>query len=95
MMRWLIPLLLVCGQAMAADAPGGLQAGPGRDVVTAACGTCHSVDYIRMNSVFLTPDAWKIEVAKMRTAFGAPIDDDTAAEILAYLDAHYAAAAPP
>jgi hypothetical protein len=46
-----------------------------------------------MNSVFLTPAAWKAEVTKMRTAFGAPIDEDTANAILAYLDAHYAATA--
>jgi hypothetical protein len=44
-----------------------------------------------MNSVFLTPSGWKAEVMKMRTAFGAPIDDDTAAAIIAYLGAQYAA----
>jgi mono/diheme cytochrome c family protein len=101
MMRWLVPLLLMCssqamsGQAVAADVPGALQPGAGSDVVTAACSLCHTVDYIRMNSVFLTPDAWKAEVTKMRTAFGAPIDDDAAKEILAYLDAHYAVTAKP
>jgi uncharacterized protein (DUF697 family) len=42
-----------------------------------------------MNSVFLTPDAWKAEVAKMREAYGAPIDDDTAAAIVKYLSATY------
>jgi hypothetical protein len=44
-----------------------------------------------MNSVFLTPDAWKAEVTKMREAFGAPIDDDTATTIVKYLSATYAA----
>ena len=29
----------------------------------------------------------------MRTAYGAPIDDDAAATILTYLNAHYAAPA--
>jgi hypothetical protein len=46
-----------------------------------------------MNSPFLTPGAWQAEVAEMRTAFGAPIDDATAATITAYLAAHYAAPA--
>jgi hypothetical protein len=44
-----------------------------------------------MNSVFLTPDAWKAEVTKMRTALGAPIDEDTANTIIKYLSANYAA----
>ena len=43
--------------------------------------------------MFLTPDAWKAEVTKMRKAFGGPIDDDTAAAIVKYLSANYAA--PP
>jgi hypothetical protein len=95
-MRWLaLATMLIGNQAMAADAPGGLQPGPGSDTVSAACGACHTHDYIRMNSTFMTPDVWKAEVTKMRTAFGAPIDDDTAAKILAYLDAHYAVPAKP
>jgi hypothetical protein len=44
-----------------------------------------------MNSVFLSPAAWKAEVTKMRTVFGAPIDESTAADIAAYLAANYAA----
>jgi hypothetical protein len=46
-----------------------------------------------MNSSFLTPDAWKAEVTKMREGYGAPIDDQTAAAIIKYLSANYAA--PP
>jgi hypothetical protein len=48
-----------------------------------------------MNSTFLTPAAWQAEVTKMRSAFGAPIDDKTVAEIVAYLAAHYAVAPKP
>jgi uncharacterized protein (DUF697 family) len=48
-----------------------------------------------MNSMFLTPAAWKAEVTKMRTAFGAQIDDDIAAEITAYLAANYAVPGKP
>jgi hypothetical protein len=48
-----------------------------------------------MNSVFLTPDAWKAEVAKMRDAYGGPFDEETAATIVKYLSATYAAAPKP
>jgi mono/diheme cytochrome c family protein len=67
-----------------------LKPGPGQDVVTTSCSVCHTLNYIRMNSVFLTPDAWKAEVTKMREALGAPIDDDTANTIVKYLSANYA-----
>jgi hypothetical protein len=59
--------------------------------VETACGLCHSLSYIPMNSRFMSADVWKAEVTKMRTAFGAPIDDDAAAGILKYLVANYAA----
>jgi len=83
----------VASPALAQRAP--LPPGPGKDVVETACATCHTLSYIPMNSRFLTPDAWKAEVTKMRTAFGAPIDDDAANAIIAYLAAHYAAPAKP
>ena len=84
---------LVCGGALAADPPAPLAPGAGADMVSAKCNVCHTSNYIVMNSPFLTPDGWKAEVTKMRTAFGAAIDDATAAEIVAYLAAHYAAPA--
>jgi hypothetical protein len=87
-------LLLGCcitSPAMAQRAP--LPPGPGKDVVESGCATCHSLSYIPMNSRFLTPEVWKAEVTKMRTAFGAPIDDDAANAIIAYLTANFGA--PP
>jgi len=78
--------LLLASPAMAEEA---LKAGPGQDAVTTTCGVCHTLDYIRMNSTFLTPDAWKAEVAKMRDALGAPVDDDTANTIVKYLSTTY------
>lgn len=71
----------------------GLKPGPGKDVVEIGCAVCHTTAYIQMNSPFISPDLWKAEVAKMRTVFGAPIDDDAAAEILAYLNKNYGPAA--
>jgi hypothetical protein len=85
--------MLLAMPAMAQETPAPLKPGPELDAVAASCTTCHTLNYIRMNSPFLTPDAWKAEVTKMRQVFGAPIDDDTAAQIIHYLDANYAA--PP
>jgi mono/diheme cytochrome c family protein len=81
--------------ARGAPAAGALKPGPGEDATAAACSACHTPDYIVMNSTFLTPAAWQAEVTKMRSAFGAPIDDKTVAEIVAYLAAHYAVAPKP
>ena len=82
--------ILGCQIARADDLPAPLQTGAGSEVVDANCNVCHTSDYIVMNSVFLTAAQWTAEVTKMRTAFGASIDDATAAEITAYLSAHYA-----
>jgi len=90
MMRYLTVALLLTAPAFAQEAVP-LKPGAGLDAVQASCGTCHTLNYIRMNSVFLSPDAWKAEVTKMRTALGAPIDDDTADIIVKYLSANYAA----
>ena len=97
MTRWPIAALavLVSHAALAADAPAQLKPGSGDEIVSATCNACHTSDYIVMNSTFLTADQWRAEVTKMRKAFGAPIDDDTAAEITAYLIANYAVAAKP
>lgn len=97
-MKWLTVAamgVLICGGALADDAPAPLKPGPGDEVTSANCGICHTSDYIVMNSVFLTADRWKAEVTKMRSAYGAPVDDATAAEITAYLAANYAVAAKP
>jgi mono/diheme cytochrome c family protein len=85
--------LLTAHSVLAADAT--LKAGPGGDTTAAYCSACHTSDYIVMNSAFLTPDAWKAEVTKMRSAFGAPIDDETAGEITAYLAKNYAGPPKP
>jgi len=79
---------LLC--ATLAAAQERMKPGPGLEELATTCTVCHSTDYIRMNSTFLTPDGWKAEVAKMRDAFGAPIDDDTANIIVKYLSTTYA-----
>jgi mono/diheme cytochrome c family protein len=91
MIRYLLLGSLFCASPALAQERVSLKPGPGLEAVTASCATCHTLNYIKMNSVFLTPDAWKAEVSKMRDALGAPIDDDTADTIVKYLSEHYAA----
>lgn len=90
----LIGLLAILGcNGASADEPLPLKPAAGADLTNAACNACHTSDYIIMNSTFLTADAWKAEVTKMRKAFGAPIDDEATAEIAGYLATNYAAPA--
>jgi hypothetical protein len=66
---------------------GGAQA----RLVQLRCSTCHSLDYIVMNSPFLTRTAWEAEVRKMMKAMGAPIPESDVAPIVEYLTQHYGA----
>jgi Ni,Fe-hydrogenase I small subunit len=58
-------------------------------LVMANCAVCHSVDYIQMNASFLQRAGWEAEVKKMIKVYGAPVADDDAARIVAYLTRHY------
>ncbi len=93
MIRYLLIATLLSATPALAQEQVPLKPGPGLDAVTSTCATCHTLNYIRMNSVFLTPDDWKAEVTKMQQAYGGPFDDDTAATIVKYLSATYAS--PP
>ena len=82
-------ILLGAGLLLSGPAFAQLKPGAGQDTVEANCSACHSLDYIKMNAPFVTEAVWKAEVTKMRTAFGSPIDDAVAAEIVRYLTAQY------
>jgi hypothetical protein len=82
-------LVLFAGPALAQEPPIELRKAPGLDKVETNCAACHSLDYIRMNSPFPTAAVWDAEVAKMRSAFGAPISDADAAVIADYLKRNY------
>ena len=58
-------------------------------VVQLRCSTCHSLDYIVMNSPFLTRTGWEAEVRKMMQIMGAPIPENDVGAILDYLTEHY------
>ena len=76
---------------LAAEKPVELKKGAGLDKVEGNCAACHSLDYIPMNSPFMSPATWDAEVTKMIKAFGAPISDADAEAIKAYLKANYGA----
>ena len=75
--------------AAANERPVQLKEGPGLDKVEAHCSTCHSLDYVVMNSPFLDASGWDAEVGKMINAFGAPIDQADAKVIVDYLNRNY------
>jgi mono/diheme cytochrome c family protein len=61
-----------------------LKPGPGLEAAQSNCMTCHSVDYICMQSP-LTKDQWQGEVVKMKKVMGAPIPDNEVDTIVEYL----------
>jgi mono/diheme cytochrome c family protein len=77
--------------ALADESSVALTKAPGLDKVASNCGTCHSLDYVQMNSPFMNAATWDAEVTKMIKAFGAPISDTDAAAIKEYLKANYGA----
>jgi sulfite dehydrogenase (cytochrome) subunit B len=80
---------LAAGPALADEKIIELKKAPGREVVEANCGACHSLDYIKMNSPFLTAKTWETEVSKMIKIYGAPIEEVDANAILGYLIENY------
>jgi sulfite dehydrogenase (cytochrome) subunit B len=93
-MRMLLLTLTALAAAIATasyaeEQPVNLKSAPGLDQVHGNCGTCHSLDYIEMNSPFLNAAGWNAEVTKMIKAFGAPISEADAKAIADYLAKNY------
>ena len=84
-----VALALAAGIVAAQERRVELKDGPGRAQVEANCGTCHSVDYVLMNAVFLDRTGWEGSVTKMTRVFGAPINAEDAKAIVDYLNANY------
>jgi len=82
-------LAVAIGVAVAQERRLELKDAPGRAQVEANCGSCHSLDYVLMNSPFLDRNAWDGSVSKMIKVFGAPINADDAKAIVEYLNANY------
>lgn len=87
-------LLLVAPAALADEDAIKLKQAPGHDQVMQNCAVCHSLDYVRMNSTFMTPQVWDAEVQKMIKAYGAPIEPGDAKIITDYLATQYGVPAP-
>lgn len=66
-----------------------LRPGDGLDVAEANCGTCHSADYVEYQPPGKGAEFWEAEVHKMIAVYGAPISEEDAAAISAYLAAQY------
>jgi hypothetical protein len=60
-------------------------------LVQLRCSTCHSLDYVVMNSPFLVAAGWEAEVRKMMKVMGAPIPENEVAPIVDYLTQYYGA----
>jgi sulfite dehydrogenase (cytochrome) subunit B len=80
---------LLATAAVAEEPEIKLKPGPGLDKVEGNCNACHSLDYIQMNSPFLTPAQWEAEVNKMRGPIGAPITEEDGKAIIEYLKTNY------
>ena len=85
----LFALALAAGIVVAQERRLELKDGPGRAQVEANCGSCHSLDYVLMNSPFLDRNGWDGSVTKMIKVFGAPINAEDAKAIVDYLNANY------
>jgi sulfite dehydrogenase (cytochrome) subunit B len=75
--------------AAAEEKPVLLKKAPGVEKVETNCAICHTLDYIPMNSPFLTAAGWDAEVSKMINAYGAPIASSDAKIIGDYLKNNY------
>ena len=81
--------LLTAAPARSDEQPVPIKAAPGHDAVENNCAGCHSLDYLRINSVFLDRKAWQAEVDKMVNVFGAPIEPKDVTTIVDYLASNY------
>ena len=81
--------VLLATPAIADEMAITLKKDAGYDVVQNNCSSCHSLDYVLINSPFPTAQLWDAEVTKMIKVFGAPIDDKDAQTIKAYLAKNY------
>jgi hypothetical protein len=91
-MKLFAPVVLVLvgmGIAHADEKQVVLKNAPGHETVENVCSACHSLDYIRTNSPFMTEQVWQAEVNKMVNVFGAPATPDEAKTILDYLVKNY------
>lgn len=81
--------LVTAATAIAAEDKFKLKQAPGVAQVQSNCVSCHSLDYIELNSRFLDRKGWEAEVTKMMKAFGAPVKAEDVPAIVDYLSKEY------
>lgn len=79
----------VAAPAAGDEKPVQLKSAPGLDKVENNCASCHSLDYVLLNSPFPNAAVWDATITKMIKAFGAPIDEADAKLIADYLKKNY------
>lgn len=79
----------VAGTAQAGEESIRLKDASGREITSARCVICHSLDYIPMNAGVMDRVGWEKSIRKMIDRFGAPVSDDEARQILDYLAQQY------
>jgi len=84
----LLAMVLVAG-ARADETQLRLKDGPEAVLVRANCSSCHSIDYVEMNSPFMNRAGWEAEVKKMIKVMGAPVRDEDVGAIVGYLTHNY------
>jgi len=85
---------MLIGACIAVPAHGGelsVKIAPGEHaaLVQSRCSICHSLDYVVMNSRFLSRAAWDGEVRKMMKVIGAPVAESEVSSIVDYLTENY------
>jgi cytochrome c5 len=86
---FILTALAVTAPALADESQILLKEAPGKAVVANNCGTCHSLDYIPMNSPFMDQKGWTATVNKMVKVMGAPIKPEDVTPIVDYLAQNY------
>ena len=80
---------LIAAAAHCGESSIKLAGGEAATLVQLRCSTCHSLDYIPLNSPFLDAKGWEATVAKMQKAYGAPVKPEDAPLIAEYLAKYY------
>ena len=88
-LTWLVLAVIAAASARAEETPVSLTDAPGREAVEHNCTSCHSLDYLLINSPFLDRREWQAEITKMTNVFGAPITPEDANAIADYLAKNY------
>lgn len=85
----LIFALLSILPAFAGEGDFRLKDAKGKELVTANCSMCHSLDYIPMNTPILDRKGWEGSVNKMIKVMGAPVAEADVQKIVDYLASQY------